>query len=290
MIAGSFAPVRIETGRFTLEGVSRAGNETYFRVRELGVALDIGRCPDPLVGLQHILISHAHLDHALGVVFYAAQRTLLSLPPGKVYVPAEAVDDFRRLISIHEQLEGCRYDLDLIGVAPGEEIRLRRDLVARAHEATHRIPALAWEIVELRHKLLPELAGRPEREIVALRTAGNVIESRVEIPLLYCTGDTDRELLDRGGRIFLADVLIIECSFILPEDRQRAVDYRHIHLDDLLEVASRLENRLIVLTHFSLRYSAEEIHRQISMRCPAGLRERIRLALPEPWVRLEGVG
>lgn len=290
MTEGSFAPVRIETGRFTLEGVSRAGNETYFRIRELGIALDIGRCPDPLVGIKRILISHAHLDHALGIPFYASQRTMQGLPPGKVYVPLEAADGFRRLLSLHEQLEGCTYELDLIGVSPGEEIILRKDLLARAHQATHRIPTLAWEIVEQRHKLLPELVGRPKDEIVALRVTGAEIESRIEVSLLYYTGDTDRELLDRGGPIFLSDILIIECSFIHPEDRQRAVDYKHIHFDDIVDAASQFENRLIVLTHFSLRYSAKEIHRELSMRCPAKLRERIRLALPEPWVRLEGVG
>lgn len=47
-------PVVIQTPRFSIEGKSRAGNETYFRVRELGVSLDIGRCPDLLISVPHI--------------------------------------------------------------------------------------------------------------------------------------------------------------------------------------------------------------------------------------------
>jgi hypothetical protein len=40
------------------------------------------------------------------------------------------------------------------------------------------------------------------------------------------------------------------------------------------------------LTHFSRRYSRGVIHDEIRRRCPAVLRDRIRLALPEPYQRL----
>ena len=36
----------IVTEHFTIEGRSRAGQETFFRVRDLGLVLDIGRGPD----------------------------------------------------------------------------------------------------------------------------------------------------------------------------------------------------------------------------------------------------
>ena len=82
------ATVRIETPRFTIEGSSRAGVESWYRVRELGLALDLGRCPDNLVGVSRIMLTHAHIDHAAGVPYYAAQRKLQRLDPGTVYVPA----------------------------------------------------------------------------------------------------------------------------------------------------------------------------------------------------------
>jgi ribonuclease BN (tRNA processing enzyme) len=43
---------------------------------------------------------------------------------------------------------------------------------------------------------------------------------------------------------------------------------------------------LIVLTHFSRRYSRSEIQNEVRKRCPAVLRSRIRLALPEAYQRL----
>ncbi|HSP35679.1 MAG TPA: hypothetical protein VLU46_15310 [Thermoanaerobaculia bacterium] len=77
--------VSIPTRHFTIEGRSRAGHETWFRVRELGVALDIGRCPDPVIPLPHVFVTHAHLDHAVGIPFYAGLRHLQRIDGGRVY-------------------------------------------------------------------------------------------------------------------------------------------------------------------------------------------------------------
>lgn len=38
------------------------------------LALDIGRCPQPSVYQQTVLITHGHLDHIGGVTFHAASR------------------------------------------------------------------------------------------------------------------------------------------------------------------------------------------------------------------------
>src|SRR5512146_2751681 len=101
----------LHTEHFTIEGRSRAGHETWFRVRELGVSLDIGRCPDPVISMPDVFITHAHLDHAVGIPFYAGQRRLQRLPGGNVYVPAEAAEDFRALMAIHEKLEDVDYEI-----------------------------------------------------------------------------------------------------------------------------------------------------------------------------------
>jgi ribonuclease Z len=79
---------------------------------------------------------------------------------------------------------------------------------------------------------------------------------------------------------------MIECSFITSGHEERAAQYRHIHFDDIAAFADRFENETIVLTHFSRRYSRSQIHDEIRRRCPAVLRDRVRLALPEPYQRL----
>jgi ribonuclease Z len=274
----------LETEHLTIEGRSRAGHETWLRVRDLNVALDIGRCPDEIIGVPNVFITHAHLDHSLGIPFYAGQRHLQRIEGGSVYVPSEAAEDFRALMKLHEKLEGTDYGIEIVGLAEGDVARIGRTLEVRAHVATHRVAARAYEFLEIRHHLRPEFAGRDD--IAELRRGGKDVTEEYRHPVLFYTGDTDRGILERNEALFSAEVLVIECSFIADGHQERAAKYRHIHFDDIAEFAGRFANQVIVLTHFSRRYSREEIHDGIRRRCPAVLRERMRLALPEPFQRL----
>jgi ribonuclease Z len=282
---------RMKLGAVTVEGRSRAGFETWFRIPELGIGLDIGRAPEPTIALHHVFVSHAHLDHAAGIPFWAGQRHLQRMPNGKVYVPSEAADDFRTLLKIHERLEGTEYVVEVVGMAPGDEVRVGRSWIIRAHRATHRVPARAWEVAELRHHIKPEYAGLEPATLAAMRSEGVEITSSSRHPLIFYTGDTDRGILESSDpgtdALFKAQLLMIECSFVMDGDQSRAAAYRHIHFDDIAEFAERFENQHLLLTHFSRRNSPSEIVRELRRRCPANLRDRIRLAFPPPWQTLD---
>ncbi|HSY50599.1 MAG TPA: MBL fold metallo-hydrolase [Thermoanaerobaculia bacterium] len=279
--------VTIETPHLSIDGRSRAGHETWFRVRELNAAFDIGRCPDQLVGTPHIFVTHAHLDHAVGIPFYAGQRQLHRMEGGRVYVPTDAAGGMREILAIYERITGASFaEVEILALAPGDMVRLGRTHEVRAHRATHRVAANAYEVIEVRHRLRDEFAGRDERAITELRRLGVSVNEEWRRSMLFYTGDTDRGILEQNEALFKAEVLMIECSFILPGHEERAAKYRHIHFDDIAAFADRFENETIVLTHFSRRYSRSEIHDEIRRRCPPVLRERIRLALPEPYQRL----
>jgi ribonuclease Z len=279
--------IRLQTEHFTIEGRSRAGHETYFRIRELGIALDVGRCPDFLIPTPNLLITHAHLDHSVGIPFYAGQRHLQRIAGGNVFVPQEALDDFRELMRIHERLEGTSYDTHLIGVSPNDTHRLGRTHVLRAHQSTHRVPARGYEILERRHHLRPEFAGLDGPQLAALRQEGRNVHDEVDVPMLFYSGDTDAGVFETTPALFRSEVLMIECSFVGPGHEERAAKYRHIHFSDIVRVADRFENRMIILTHFSKRYSAAEIVERIGAACPPVLRDRLRFALPEPYQKLK---
>lgn len=246
----------IDAGELTIEGSSRAGRETWFAVRELGIALDIGRAPEPLFKISRIFISHAHLDHAAGIPFYANQRRLLRLGVGSIYVPQENVDDYRALMALHEKLEQTDYPIEFIGLAEGEEVPLHGRYRMRVHRSTHRVPTNAYEVRSMSESIL------------------------------YYTGDTDYGTLDQSEALYEARVLMIETSFTQPGDEDRAHRYKHLHVHDIFDRAERFNNEILVFTHFSLRDRPEEIHRTISRSAPATLHDRIRLALPEPYARL----
>ena len=277
---------RLQTAHFLIEGASRAGHETYFRIRELGVALDIGRCPDLVVPMEHVFVTHAHLDHAAGVAFYAAQRKLQRLDVGTIYVPAESKDGFEELLAVQRRLTGSTLALEIVGLSAGDEVRFGRNHLVRAHAASHRVAARAYELVDVRHHLREEFFGRSPEEIGKLRREGVKVDEPYARSLLFYTGDTDRGLLENCEAAFKSEVLMIECSFIEDGHQDRAAQYRHIHIDDIADFADRFENEMIVLTHFSRRYSRDEIRDGVRRRLPVSLHDRIRLALPEAWQRL----
>src|SRR5258707_4627131 len=138
--------VTIDTPHLQIEGVSRAGHETWFRVRELNAAFDIGRCPDQLIGTSDIFITHAHLDHAVGIPFYAGQRQLHLMTGGRVYVPADAAEGMREIMTIYERITGATFDeVGVIGLAVGDVVRLRETHEGRVDLAAHCVPADAVE-------------------------------------------------------------------------------------------------------------------------------------------------
>lgn len=271
---------RLQTEHFLIEGRSRAGHETWFRVRELGIALDIGRCPDAIVPMPHVFITHAHLDHAAGIPFYAGQRRLQQLDGGTIYVPAEAAEDVRALLAIQEKLTGAEFEVEVRGLADGEELRFGRTHLVRAHAAPHRVAARAYEFIERRHHLREEFSGRDSMEIARLRREGVRVDEEYRRSILFYTGDTDRGLLESCDAAFRAEVLMIECSFLADGHQDRAAKYRHLHIDDIADFADRFENEMIILTHFSRRYSHDDIRTMVRRRLPATLMERVRVALP----------
>ena len=249
----------LQTPRFRIEGRSRSGHETFFRIRELGIALDVGRCPDLVVSAPQVFITHAHVDHCAGMAFYAAQRHLQRMPLGRLYVPDEAAGGVRELLALHERLANTHFDrTEVLGLGLGDVVPIPRGRDVVVHRASHRVPTNAYEI----------------------RDAGGA-------PLLFYTGDTDRGIFERCAAMFRAEVLIVECSFVADGDQARAVKYKHVHFDDIAEVAERFENRMVVLSHFSRRYARSQIREEIARRCPAVLRDRLWLALPEPYQRIE---
>ena len=59
----------------------------------------------------------------------------------------------------------------------------------------------------------------------------------------------------------------------------RAHAYEHLHISDFAERADLFENEVVLLTHFTLRSTTEEI-RAAAATLPESLRRRTRLFLP----------
>ena len=271
--------VRLEAAGIPIEGVSIAGHESFYKLPSFRTLLEFGRAPEDVLGFATVCVSHGHLDHMAGLAHFASRRRLQGLPSARVLVPEEAAADATEWLRACERLERIEYEIQIVPVSPGDRVRLRNDLELAILPGRHRVPTVGFLFSEVRQKLLPELAGRGGSEIAALRESGAAVTRREEIPLLAYPGDCGEEIFDACPELFRARVLLLECSFLLPEDRDRAREYAHIHLDDVLARADRFENEAVVLTHFSQRYTPEEIRRALRT-IPSPLSERIMPFLP----------
>ncbi len=265
-----------------LRGSSVAGRETWFHFPTLGFAFDFGRTPWELVSVPNVFLTHAHLDHGSGMAYWFSQRRLLRLPGGTVRTHPAAVERWRRILALHEELEGTHYDARLEPMEPLSRVSLRRDLSMTCFEADHRVPTLAYVASEERHRLLPEYESRTREEIKDLAAEGKAVAGRVAIPLAAFSGDTSAAILDRAPHeFFRAKVLLLECSFVEERDRHRAAPFKHIHLDEIAERADLFENEVVVLTHLTLRTSPDVIRRLVKKRLPARLAARAVPFLPD---------
>jgi ribonuclease Z len=264
----------------TVEGYSRAAVQSYWRIPELKIGFDLGAQPWDFMGTPTWLLTHTHLDHVAALPVYVARRRMMRMEPPVLYLPAESVEDVRRLLLIMQRLDRGRMICDLRGVTPGQEMELSRDHVITAFATTHTIPALGYLVWERRFKLKEEFQGLPGEQIRDLRLGGTAVTREVRTPLLAYTGDTSPAGLDAYPPVFEAKILITEMSFIRPNHRREKIHkFGHMHLDDFVERAERFKNEMIICSHFSTRYHAQEVRRLVEMKLPAGLRERIKLWL-----------
>src|SRR5262245_3058820 len=262
----------------TVEGWSRAAVQSYWRVPELNVGFDLGAQPWDFMGTPTWFVSHAHLDHVAALPVYVARRRMMKMGPPTIYVPAEAVDDVKKLMLVMQRLDRGRQPADLRGLAAGDEGELGRNQVVTVHDTVHTIPSRGFIVWERRNKLKDEFVGLPGERIKELRLSGVAITREVRIPLVGYTGDTAPAGLDNNPVFFDAKILITEMSFIRASHRRDKIHkFGHMHLDDFVERAGRFKNELIVAAHFSTRYHPNEVRKLLDNKLPPDLKARMKL-------------
>jgi ribonuclease Z len=262
----------------TIEGYSRAAVQSYWRIPELKIGFDLGAQPWDFMGTPTWLLTHTHLDHIAALPVYVARRRMMRMEPPRIYLPAGAVEDVRRLLLVMQRLDRGRQVCDLVGVEPGGEIELSREHVISVFATTHTIPSVGYLVWERRNKLKEEYHGLPGERIRDLRLSGVEVTREVRTPLLAYTGDTNPAGLDAYPPVYQAKVLITELSFIRPNHRRDKIHkFGHMHLDDFIERAERFQNELVICAHLSTRYHPQEVRRVVEARLPPSLRQRIKL-------------
>lgn len=241
-------------------GGSRAGEGTLILLPQLHLALDAGRAHRALPSMTTVLASHGHADHLGGLAYWASQRQLQSMGPAHLLAPSPIASDIEVLLATHARLEGGdAYDIDVVGVEDGERYTLRRDIDLVFFATDHWVPTLGSRLLWRRQHLLPDLVDLPGEEIARRRHKGEVVTEEIEANVLAYCADCGPGVLENQTEALAAEVLLIECSFYRPTDRDRAARFGHLHLEDLLNAIDRIRCRHLVLLHASRRHRLREV-------------------------------
>ena len=275
------APVRslVHKG-LTIEGYSRAAVQTYWRVPEMKVGFDLGAQPWSFMATPNWFVSHTHLDHLAALPVYVARRRMMKMEPPRIFLPAESVEPVANLLRAFQRLDRGRMPAELIGVEAGQEIELSRELVVSAFATKHTIPSLGFLVWERRKKLRPEYHDLSGDQIRDVRLSGVEVSAEIRLPKVAYLGDTAPAGLDAFPDVYKAEILIMEMTFVAPQERpERIHKYGHTHLDDFLVRADRFENELIIASHFSTRLHPDAIQRIVEKKLPEQLRSRLKIWL-----------
>ena len=227
--------------------------------------------------LDCVLLTHAHLDHVLGIGGLVA--TLALLEAGRsltVYGGAPALRAVRSLLAEVVWPGGPPpFEVKSILLQPGSIIE-RRSFAVRAFPVTHRGTdnfGFAFE-EQPRPRMLPErlaalgVPAGPERrrllagEEIVLADGRRIAPDEVLAPpqpgaRLVVVGDAadpDELLAEVRG----ADALIIEATF-LERDADKAAERSHLTAAQAARLARAANVRALYLTHLSSRYTQTEI-------------------------------
>jgi ribonuclease Z len=270
--------VSLQFQNLRIEGSSRAGDASWFRIHPPGMAFDVGRGSLALAGADDFFLTHGHLDHALGLPFVLSLKRMQGGEEPRVFCPAGAVEGLRLLVEAAEGLEHVDYRYELSGLESGDRVSVGRDLEVEAFATDHIVPSLGFHLIRHQRVLRDEFRERSAAELASLRERGEEIEERTEeLWVTYC-GDTGPEVFELEPRLFESRVLLLECTFFDPERRNKAEQFKHLHLADIAERARLFHNRDLVLHHASLRYGEQELRSAVEREL-AEITPRVRLML-----------
>lgn len=227
--------------------------------------------------LHHVLLTHAHLDHILGL---GGLVSTLSRWEGieslAIFGGKHTLNRVERLI-YGVVLDAARSDFDirLIDIGPGV-IWESSKFQVRAFPARHRGRSNFGYIFEER-SFRPFLVDRaeelsvpagPERRQLVLGNCITLVDGRTIAPddvlgavekgtkvVFGGDGESNDDLLHAASG---ADLLISEATF-LEEEAEEARNFGHTTAKRAARLAKQAEVKNLILTHFSRRYREREI-------------------------------
>lgn len=231
------------------------------------ILFDAGEGASSILGnktfaIRRIFLSHGHADHIAGLVGIVnirnnamgdTEKELTIYYPKGNYLISEMISFLART---NRRLS---YDLEWVPLEAGDRVELLSGQMPRYVEAfptvhVHNEASLGYNVVEIRHRLKPGLAGLSEAEIAArARKEGREAVSEVYHQKLFSYGGDSVPI--KPAYIAETEILCHDTTFLDEEDRK---EYKHATLKEAIQTAreARVKKELICL-HISSRYKAK---------------------------------
>jgi ribonuclease Z len=277
MASHNLAHIKIDD--LEIIGYSVAGEETVVAMPQLDVCFDVGKAPDQIIPINHILLTHGHMDHAAGIAYYLSQRNFCGQSAGTILAPQNLLGPIREIIDAWGRLDGNQIPANIVGVRPGDEYQIKPNLFARVFPTKHSPGSVGYSVIEKRKKIKPEYARLTGPQIVELKKQHIEIDYPLELPIVTYLGDT--QYVDFSQLKYIAEsrILIAECTFYEDEHSGRAEAGRHIHIDEFAALLSKMRNEHIIITHATQRTPMWEIRKILKDSLPPEIYDRVILLM-----------
>ncbi len=257
MPSHSLAKLKIED--LEIIGYSVSGEETCIAMPNLDVCFDIGKAPDQVIPINHVLLSHGHMDHTAGIAYYLSHRLFAGQQQGTVLAAKELISPLQNLIDCWINLDKNKINAKLVPMKPGSEYAVKPNLYARAFPTDHCKGSLGYCILEKRKKLKPQLTSMSSQQLVQMKKSGKEIDYTIELPIVSYLGDTRLADYHKIDYVSNSKILITECTFFLNDHLNRADAGSHLHIDDFAKLIDRMNNQYIIVTHLTKRTGIKQI-------------------------------
>ena len=225
--------------------------------------------------VRRVFLSHGHADHIAGLVGLINIRNNAMGDKEKeltIYYPKGNYLVCEMMAFLAKTNRRLSYDLEWVPLVAGDRIQLLEGQMPRYIEAfptvhVHSEASLGYSVLEVRHRLRPELAGKSEEEIAKIaRSKGkDAVTESYEQRLFSYTGDC---VSVKPAHVQGTEVLCHDVTFLDEADRK---EFKHASLAEAIELAraAGVKKELLGI-HISSRYKARlrEIAAEVSPDLP----------------------
>lgn len=262
--------------KLTISGYSTALFSTWYFIEEFGLLFDAG---DGLTAsllqkarkIDHAFISHADRDHLTGLLQFNQLNAREGFP--KIHFPLDC-GSFPALEKFSKQFDPHMSGTVWTAIKENESVMIKDGYYVQSIRNNH-VPAdegiiksFGYQLYELKTKLKAEYSGLSQEVITSLiREKGkqNMTEY-IRTNIITYSGDTPVDDHEKWNN---TKILIHEATFLSKDEDVflHPKKNKHSNLEEVMEMVSGLNIEILILGHFSSRYSAEMIDEKIKSLC-----------------------